>query len=149
MSDSPRRERIVVLLENYNDVEAGLRDSRGDGEHMPLMCAAWNHPSYQELDRLLGVMREQRAHLYWNLSETYFRSTKRRVLQCPRCKGVVPTWFSGGHFHKHGNSNVAIVPKVVAVIHKNVRTGHVEQAIAWLDEQWHGEIFLPDELMAA
>jgi len=51
-----RRERIVVLLDNYTDVEAGLRDRKGeDVLHLPLMCKAWNHPSYRELDRLLGV----------------------------------------------------------------------------------------------
>jgi len=146
-----KTERIVMLLEWYVDVEAqGMRDGRSsDGEHLPLMSRAWNHPSYRELDRLLDLMRREQRHLYWHLSQTYLYSTKRRVLECPRCRSVVPSWYSGGYFHKHGNSNVAIVPKVVSVIHKDVRSNHVGRAIAWLEEQWIGEPFLPDELLAA
>jgi len=30
-STAGRRERIIVLLENYSDVESGLRDRKGDG----------------------------------------------------------------------------------------------------------------------
>ena len=144
-----RRERIVVLLEWYVDVEEqGLRDGRGDGEHLPLMSRAWNHPAYRELDRLLGVMRDKRRHLYWHLAETYFRSRQRRVLQCPRCRGVMPAW-SSVNFHKHGHSNVAVVPRVVPIINPRVRSGQVERAVGWLDEQWVGEVFLPDELITA
>ena len=153
MTDKPstttRRERIVVLLEWYVDVEAqGLRDGRGDGEHLPLMSRAWNHPAYRELDRLLGRMRTYRRHLYWHLAETYFRATRRQVLQCPRCKGVMPAWHSA-NFHKHGHSNVAVVPRVIRVLRPEVRDAKVEQAVAWLDEQWQGEVFLPDELVVA
>jgi hypothetical protein len=47
---SPRRERIELLLTHYVNVVTGLRDK---GEHIPLMCAAWNSPGYQELERQL------------------------------------------------------------------------------------------------
>lgn len=135
-----------MLLDNYVDVESGMRDRRGTGEHVPLMCAAWNHPSYRELDRLLGVMKTERRHLYWHLSETYFRSSMRRVLQCPRCRGIVPTWHSA-NFHKHGHSNVAVVPRVVRVIRESVEERQVALAVAWLDERWSlMDVFLPDEL---
>jgi hypothetical protein len=103
-----RRERIVVLLDNYTDVEVGLRDRKGDAEHLPLMCRAWNHPSFRELDRLLGVMKDKRHPLYWHLSMTYFHARLRRVNVCPRCRSVMPSWHSA-NFHKHGHSNVAVV----------------------------------------
>lgn len=145
-----RRELIVVLLENYNDVEAGLRDVRGDGEHIPLMCRPWNQPrqGYPELDHQLGVMREQAPHLYWHLAETYFRATHRRVLQCPRCRGVMPSW-SSANFHKHGHTNVAVVPRVIRVVRAGVRAPIVEDAITWLERNWRGDPFIPDELLPA
>jgi hypothetical protein len=149
-SSHARRERIVVLLENYTDVEAGLRDRGSDGEHIPLMCRPWNTPKqgYPELDHQLGLMRSAAPSLYWHLAEMYFRAPSRRVLQCPRCRGVMPTW-SSVNFHKHGHSNVAIVPRVVSVVRPGVQASYVEQAVGWLDEAWSGEVFLPDELMAA
>ena len=145
-----RRERIVVLLENYVDVEAGLRDQRGDGERLPLMCRPWNSPKegYPELDRQLGVMRTEQPRLYWHLAETYFRATQRRVLECPRCRGVVPTW-STTNFHKHSHSNVAVVPRVIRVTVQGVRTQSVDAAIDWLEQHWRGAVFLPDELLSA
>lgn len=148
--NTTRRERIVVLLENYVDVESGLRDRRGDGEHLPLMCRPWNQPreGYPELDHQLGRMRSLEPTLYWHLSQTFFHATHRRVLQCPRCRGVVPTW-SSVNFHKHGHSNVAVVPRVVRVVHGQVRTQSVEDAIDWLERSWRGEVFVPDELLPA
>jgi len=154
-----RRERIVVLLENYTDVEAGLRDRKGDAEHLPLMCKAWNHQSYRELDRLLGAMKDEQHRLYWHLAEMYFRSLKRHVLVCPKC-GVLPTWGSKNFqniqvgephriHHKHGHSNVAVVPRVVRVVRAEVRTQSVEDAIDWLEANWRGSVFVPDELLPA
>jgi hypothetical protein len=142
-----RRERIVVLLENYVDVEAqGLRDRRGDGEHLPLMSRAWNHPSYCELRRLLGVMRDGQWHLYWNLVHTYYYANYVRRLHCPRCKAIIPTTRSA-NFHKHGHSNVAIVPKMVRVTHADVREPVVADAVDWLEAHWQGPLFIPDELL--
>jgi len=147
---SGRRDRILVLLENYSDVESGLRDRRGDGEHLPLMCRPWNQPreGYPELDHQLGVMRSAEPTLYWHLSQTYFYATRRRVLECPRCRGVMPSWWSG-NFHKHGHSNVAVVPRVVRVVRGEVRTQSVDDAVTWLERNWRGEVFVPDELLPA
>lgn len=137
-----------MLLEWYVDVEEqGLREGRGEGERLPLMSRVWNHQSYRELDRLLGRMRFDAQRLYWHLAETYFRSTQRRVLQCPRCRGVMPSWQSV-HFHKHGHSNVAVVPAVVRVRKTGVDDELVNAAVAWLEAEWRGEVFLPDELVA-
>jgi hypothetical protein len=138
-----RRERIVVLLDNYSDVEAGLRDRRGeDALHLPLMCAAWNHPSYRELDRLLGRLKDERHRVYWHLSHAYFHARLRRVKVCPRCRAVLPSWHSA-NFHKHGHTNVA----VVRVLDPKVLDERVEAAVTWLDEQWHGEPYVPDDLL--
>jgi hypothetical protein len=144
-----RRERLVVLLDNYVDVEAsGLRDQRGDGERLPLMSRCWNHASYRELDRLLSAMRDERRHLYWHLSQTYFYAPRRRVLQCPRCLGIVPAWHQSPNFHKHGHKNVAVVPRVIRVPESGVHEAYVEQAVGWIDERWAlDDVFLPDELL--
>ena len=142
-----RRERIVVLLENYLDVVHGLRDRLGTGEHIPLMCRAWNKPKqgYPELERLLLNLKLERKDLHRHLAEKYARSPQRRVLVCPRCRGVMPTW-SSVHFHKHGHTNVAVVPRVLRVVPGWVEEERIEEAVGWLDERWHGEPFLPDEL---
>jgi hypothetical protein len=141
-----RRERIVVLLDNYVDVEAGLRDLKGESEHIPLMCRAWNHPSYRELDRLLGVMKDERHHLDWHLSNTYFHAPRRQVKMCPRCRAVMPSWHSA-NFHKHGHSNVAVVPRVVRVVDTRVQDERVEEAVGWLEAEWKGEPYVPDDLL--
>ena len=145
-----RRERIVVLLENYVDVVEGLRDRMGAGEHIPLMCRAWRVPrqGYPELDHQLGLMRLAAPSLYWHLAQTYFHAPRRRVLQCPRCRAVLPSWHTV-NFHKHGHSNVAIVPKVVRVVNRGVVVQSVDDAIDWLERSWRGEVFVPDELRAA
>lgn len=145
-----RQERIILLLENYVDVVNGLRDRLGTGEHIPLMCRAWNSPrlGYPELERLRLSLRESEPALYWHLAETYFRPERRLVLQCPRCRGVMPSW-SSVNFHTHGHQNVAIVPRVLKVVDPKVKREEVERAIQWLDEKWlEPGPFLPDELKA-
>jgi hypothetical protein len=143
-----RRERIILLLDNYVDVVNGLRDRLGNGEHIPLMCRAFNHPSYRELERLRILMRDTEGGMYWHLTRTYFNGEKRRVLQCPRCQGTMPAW-SSVNFHKHGRTNVAVVPRVLRVYPQGVRQARVNDAVAWLDEHWVGEPFIPDDLLAA
>jgi hypothetical protein len=142
-----RREKIVVLLENYLDVVNGLRDRMGTGEHIPLMCRSWNKPKqgYPELERLLSILKLEQRELHRHLAEQYARAPMRRVLVCPRCRGIQPTW-SSVNFHKHGHSNVAVVPRVIRVLPAWVEAQKVELAIGWLDEHWNGEVFLPDEL---
>jgi hypothetical protein len=93
-------------------------------------------------------MKDQRQGLYWHLSQTYFHAPRRQVNVCPRCKGVMPSW-SSVNFHKHGHSNVAIVPRVIRVTQPGVQDKRVEEAVSWLDEQWHGEPYVPDELLPA
>jgi len=85
-----RPERIAFLLSNLEDARNGIRDSGGveAGEHLPLMCRVWNHPSFQELERLLPLLRSERRRLAWHLAKTYF-APRRRVLECPRCRRTV------------------------------------------------------------
>lgn len=139
----------MLLLENYVDVEAsGLRDVRGDGEHLPLMSRCWNHPSYRELDRLLVALRDEHRHLYWHLAQTYFYSPQRRVRQCPRCKVMMHSWTQSPNFHKHGRTDVPIVPRVVRILDSRVNSNYVARAVAWIDERWRlQDVFLPDELL--
>ena len=60
----------------------------------------------------------------------------------------MPTWHSA-NFHKHGHTNVAVVPRVVRVVRSEVRTQSVDDAIDWLERSWRGEVFIPDELLPA
>ncbi len=146
-----RQERIVVLLDNYVDVVNGLGDRKGNGETgLPLMCRAWNFPKqgYPELERLLVQMRAKRKDLYWHMAEKYLRAATRRVLMCanPRCEVTYPTWVKI-NFHKHGHRNVSLIPRVIRVVPHQVEAAQVRLAVQWLDEQWDGEPFLPDDLL--
>lgn len=140
----PRRERIAFLLEHLEDVRAGVRDSAGSGEHIPLMCRAWNSPGYQELERLLPLLRSECPALAWHVTQTYF-AERRRVRVCPRCDARVDVWSSTA-FHTHGRKRVALVARVVRVVPEQVRPELVAVALAWLDEHWRGGVFIPAEL---
>ena len=109
------------------------------------MCAAWNSPSYRELERLLTLLLAERPRLALHLSRTYV-APRRRVLMCPRCSWITDIWASA-NFHRHGRSNVALVPRVLRVIPVGVRAELVEEALTWLDDHWHGGVFVPDELL--
>ena len=133
------------MLEHLEDVRYGVRDRGAGAEHIPLMCAAWNSPSYRELERLLTLLLAEQPRLASHLSRTFF-APRRQVLQCPRCRGVLPSW-SSVNFHKHGNSNVALVPRVLRVLPPAVKAELVGEAIGWLDERWRGDVYVPDELL--
>jgi hypothetical protein len=60
----------------------------------------------------------------------------------------MPSWHSV-NFHKHGHSNVAVVPRVVRVVHPDVQDKRVDEAVAWLETEWQGEPYIPDELLMA
>ena len=70
--------------------------------------------------------------MYWHLSQTFIHPEKRRVLQCPRCQGTMPAW-SSVNFHKHGRTNVAVVPKVLgSILEEYVKPESMTQ--------WHGSM---------
>ena len=143
-----RLERISILIDNYMDVEMqGLRDAGGNGEHLALMSRAWNHPSYRQLDILLGLMRDQQRGLYWHLAQSYFYAPTRRVLACakPHCEATWPTWVTLS-FHQHGRQHVPLVPRAIRQVNPVVDRVQVQDAFAWLEDRWLGEVYLPDEL---
>lgn len=145
-----RRERIVLLLENYIHVVNGLRDKQGDGVHLPLMCRPWNKPrlGYPELERLRLRMRLETPTLYWHLRERYLTQHERLILACAdaRCTMTWASWTDVS-FHQHGRRVVAVVPRVVRIVSPLIDDDEVEHAITWLDERWREPgPFLPDEL---
>jgi len=58
----------------------------------------------------------------------------------------MPSWHSA-NFHKHGHTNVAVVPRVVRVLDPNVLDERVEEAVGWLEAEWKGEPYVPDDLL--
>lgn len=152
----PQREhRIVILLENFMDVEHGLRDRTLGDDGVIGMCAAWNHPSYVQLRRLLPLMRDTREFDYWHVAERFIRCSSRRVLKCPRCHATEVASSAGfddeglsSRYHKHGRDGVLMVPFALKEWSRAVDPVVVKRGVHWLANRWHGEPFLPDELLA-
>ncbi len=145
-----RRERIVVLLEHYQDALPGLvRGEWQSGEgHALLADEVWNHASYQQLERLRVRLRDEAPRPYWHLAETYFRAGRRRVASCPRCERQAPPGRVGelcNHGKQHAKT-VAMVPRVVRAISAAVRPEEVGLGITWLDHNWRGDPSLPPAL---
>ena len=142
-----RQERIRFLLENFQDVQAGVRDRGSGGDHVPLMCRAWNHPSYQELERLLPLLGIAARPLYRAIVGTFVHSRAVRRAVCPRCLAVQAPSFVG-ELHAHGNrKSAAFVARMVRVPLYPVAERDVDGAIEWLDANWRGGVFVPDELL--
>lgn len=140
-----RTELITILLQNYEDVLNGLRDRKGDGEHLPLMCAAWNHPAYQQLERQLRRLKLEKPHLYRHLAGTYLHPEHQRTMTCPRCKASYRPWKYPS-LHSHGRRAVALVPTITRRIHPTINATLAQEGVAWIAQHWHGHIELPTEL---
>ena len=54
--------------------------------------------------------------------------------------------WSSVNFHKHGSRNVAVVPRVIRVWPR-LRPELVDDGVAWLEDHWQGDVFIPDELL--
>jgi hypothetical protein len=52
-----------------------------------------------------------------------------------------------GELHAHGRKTVVLVPRMMRVPLYPVDERHPDAAVAWLDEHWRGEPFVPDELL--
>jgi hypothetical protein len=141
----PRAELIDFLLQHLEDVRAGVRDQGEAGEHIPLMCACWNHPSYQKLEALLVRLRHEQPRLARHLLENYF-APRRRVLACGGCGRMWDAWATVS-FHRHGRKSIAVVPRVVRRTSPELRSELVSAGIMWLEREWQGEVYLPDELL--
>jgi hypothetical protein len=147
MAAVTRQERIAFLLEHFHDVLAGVRDRGLGGEHVPLMCRAWNAPSYQELERLLPILSVDARPLYRAVVGmfVYPRFVRRAV--CPKCGTVKPPNLVG-ELHVHQNrKGTAFVARMTRLPLYPVRVCDVDAAIVWLDEHWRGGVFVPDELL--
>ncbi len=146
-----RRDRILILLEHYVDVLGGIYDaSKGTDEGvLALMCRAWNHPSYRELERLRLHMRDAEPEHYWHLAETYFRAERRRIATCPKCQREASPALIGelcNHGSKHSGT-ATMVPLMMWVVHPDVDPKMLAQAIDWLDWKWtRGDASIPDDL---
>jgi hypothetical protein len=150
-----RRDKILTLLEHYQDVVNGLFHTRS-GEGVPGMCRAWKHVSYRQLERLVRRMHTAEPVLWWNLTEMYARSQFRRVAVCPRCETrartakqpvrYLPASYLGKS-HKHEPRAVDYQPRIMRDFNKAVRPELVELAIAWLDKNWRGDPSLPPDLL--
>ena len=142
-----RHERIAFLLEHLADVQAGVRDRGTGGDHIPLMWRVWNHPSYQELERLLPLLGKAARPLYRAVVGTYVYPRFVRRAVCPRCNAVKAPAFVGELQTHQGRKTAAFVPRMVRVPLYPVESGDVDRAIGWLDLNWRGGVFVPDELL--
>jgi hypothetical protein len=142
-----RQERIAFLLEHLADVQAGVRDRGTGGDHIPLMCRVWNHPSYQELERLLPLLGKAARPFYRAVVGMYVYPRHVRRAVCPRC-GDVKAPALEGELHSHGNRKSAtFVARMVRVPLYPVEERDVRGAIGWLDDNWRGDPFVPSELL--
>lgn len=142
-----RQERIQFLLEHLADVQAGVRDRGTGGDHIPLMCRSWNHPSYQELERLLVLIRSAAPRGYRAVVGMYVHPRFVRRAVCSRCGAVEPPELVG-ELHRHtARSGFAFVARMVRVPLYPVEQHEVDGAIGWFDEHWQGGVFVPDELL--
>jgi hypothetical protein len=142
-----RRERLTFLLEHYQDVLAGLRDQGNGDVHLPLMCRAWNHPSYRELERLLGLLQRSQPRGYRAIVGMYVYPRHVRRAVCPKCGTVkAPALVGELHRHPHKRSR-AFVARMVRVPLYPVEQREVDGAVTWIDEHFRGEPYVPDELL--
>jgi len=59
----------------------------------------------------------------------------------------MPAW-SSVNFHKHGHSNVGVVPRIVRIADPGVEDERVDEAVGWLEAEWKGEPYVPDDLLS-
>ena len=141
------RDRIAILLHHYRDVCEGIGgiQPRGD-DVLALMCEEWNHESYQQLERLLRVMHERWPLLRQALRVRYERYSEHRIAWCVKC-GAHPAGHEG-RIHSHPPArSITLVPKVVRVYSQDDRPTVVDDAIAWLERHWRGEVDLPKAII--
>ena len=76
---------------------------------------------------------------------TFVYPSFRRRGWCPRFGAIVPP-DRIGEVHKHGQKTVALQARMIRTPLYPVESADVEQAIRWLDKQWGGAVYVPDEL---
>jgi hypothetical protein len=90
-------------------------------------------------------MKDQRHPLYWHLSMTYFHATRRRVNSaravehsCQR--GTRPTSTST-------DTRTSPWYRASWGVNPGVEDDQVEAAVGWLEAEWNGEPYVPDDLL--
>jgi hypothetical protein len=149
-----RRDRIILLLERYVDVQPGLVDTEGGdggGGTTLLSQGAWKHRSYRQLEELCGRLRDEERELYWHLAETYFRATTKRASYCPRCRNVEHATLIGkpcshGQRGRRNVSSDTRIATVARVVSSGVDARLVAAAIDWLEREWQGDVTIPTDL---
>ncbi len=103
--------------------------------------------SYQELERLLPLLSADARPLYRAVVGTYVYPRFVRRAVCPNCNVVKPPALVGEpHQHPHRKS-ATFVARMVRVPLYPVERVDVDGALVWLDENWRGEPYVPDELL--
>lgn len=155
-----RLERLCTLLEQYQDVLSGIQDGDvsfvGPGDGLALMCESWNSPAYRQLENLRIALAAEAPALYWQLAEVYFRSRRKLVAVCPRCRRETvprPTRYRDSTTLdygtcKHGSERSKLEIRAVRIVSEGVQPAMVALAIRWLEERWAGGVFVPEEVQA-
>ena len=149
-----RHDRILVLLEHYRDVLEGLRDRQSSDGYLVIgMCRAWNHASYQELERLLPLLRERMPRLHDAVVTRYLGYFERRVGWCRKCEATLSTSRLGkAHGTPAGYCRlkgvlVMVEPRVVRIGGEG-RDADLRNAVEWLERHWRGEVEIPADVQA-
>lgn len=157
-----RVDRILTLLEHYQDVLEGITDGErsfsGPGDGLALMCEAWNAPAYRQLEVRRAELARRFPEAYVQLREVYFVAGRKRVAMCPRCgreflAQPADTWdgIDGEAWYgtcKHGGDNVRLRPTIVRVVAGRVDVTLVVFAVLWLEANWQGGVFVPEDVLA-
>ena len=154
LPEMTRRDRIILLLERYIDVQPGLVDTEGGeggGGTSLLAEGAWKSRTYRQLEELCGRLREEEHRLYWHLAETYFRSTTKRASYCPRCRSIEHATLIGkpcshGQRGRRNVSSDTRIATVARVFSPRVDKQLVAAAVDWIEAEWQGDVTIPGDL---
>jgi hypothetical protein len=96
------------------------------------MCAAWNSPGYQELERLVALLAAEVRPLYRAVVAMYVYPRFVRRAVCPRC-GHVTSPAAVGELHRDGHrKSTAYVARMVWVPLYPIEERRLSDAVAWL-----------------
>jgi hypothetical protein len=154
------RDRIAILLHHYRDVCEGIRSNKPRGDELIIgMCEEWNHPAYQQLERLLVEMHQFEPRLRQALRQRFERYSERRVAWCKACNAKEPAFEIGAiHvrelvagkklFCRQAGKTVTLQPRIVRVFPTDDDPAAIGDAIDWLERHWTGIVDLPDAVIA-
>lgn len=153
-----RRERIELLLKHYQAVLEGIPGiaEPDDDDLLALMCEEWNHPSYQQLERLLYVMHQRWPRHRQALRVRYERYEERRVAFCTVCGRTEHAEFIGRTHVRGAVAGAKLRCKLGAqtpdMVERIVRIEGgdpllVIEAVEWLERHWRGDAIVPATIL--